>query len=382
MDIVTPVFVLTANDRVDIEFEYHIESGVNNSGLLGCVINTFKDDGQFSNVNSGFFGVDFGTAPKGQWIKYRASLLAGTGTGLGRLYLLSQGNNGGNCYIRNAKSYRVPGANTLLNASGRGTSATLASTNGVAGIRSLNLTGFALTQTKQTNSVTINVSQSQYYLDTGVTLTYPSASFGGYAYSTTYYFWRDDPNLDGGSGYGSSANAQDALAPGRVYLGYITTQNAGGTGGGGGGGGAIGCVAPDMFVEIEGAGPTKARDVRAGDRILCLTADMAGTEFVEVEASRPALNLRCRLVADSGEELDLATNTPVPRERGGYDMAGNAWTAPVPVGGAGAKPSWRRAVAEALPWGTVQRISCGGRVYGAGREPGRYIFTHNAVAKP
>jgi hypothetical protein len=270
----------------------------------------------------------------------------------------------------------------LLNASGRATTSTIGSTNAVSGIRSLNLTGFVLTQTKNGSTVTVNVSSSQYQLDTGKVLNYPSASFGGYAFSTTYYFWRDDPDLSGGSGYGSSTNVTDALAPGRVYLGYLTTMTSGGTGGGGGGGGTSGCVDPAMYVEIEGEGPVLVRDVVPGQRILCLTETLDGVEFVEVQANTIYQNLKCEIVAATGEGLVLAINTPVPHQDGSYDMAGNAWTRPVPVGDGKGAPTWEDARIEPARFGDVCRISCHERIYGAGREPGQYIWSHNAAVKP
>lgn len=368
-------FPVSGGDRIDVNIDL-FNSGSNSGGVYAYV--QFFDS--YGNQDSNVQVISRSAGSIGSsWTGISGSATASSLAARANVYVQMAHRNG-TYYLRNPRATRVYDFANNLSATGRGTSTLISSNNGVAGIRSLNLTGFVLSQSNAGNSVTINVSTCQYRLDNGKVLTFGGASFGGYQYNTTYFFSRVEPNLDGNGYHYSSTNIADCAGPDHIYLGYITTMNSGGTGGGGGGGGSEKCVAPDMYVEIEGRGAVRADDVMPGDRIMCLTHDMRDVEFVEVEANKRGSNFLCSIVAGSGEEWIGSVNTPVPDEHGGYNMAANAWMAPV--------PTWRDGVGrspcevEAIGWGAVCQITCHQRVYAAGREPGRYIFTHNVVAKP
>ncbi|HEX2594811.1 MAG TPA: Hint domain-containing protein [Rhizomicrobium sp.] len=384
----TPTFQCVGTDRLDINFDWFCSSGVagvNGGTSFGIWASGFDSNGNALWNNA--VTVPF-SGTKNQWLKQTGSIIvanmpSGANTTKVFLYVQAQGHSGGAVYIRNPRVVKAAAANALLGANGRGLSSTLNSTNGVVGVRALNLSGFQLSFTDTGGGGTVNVGAATYELDTGITINYPSGSFPGAAYSTTYFVWRYDPNLDGGSGYGISTNLSDVNSPQNVYLGYLTTPSAGGTGGGGGGWGSGNCVDPDMFVEVEGRGPVRAAEIVAGDRILCLTEDHAGFEFVDVEANVLDENWKVELKTESGVRLRLSINTPIPRQDGGYNIAAHAPYAAVPIrDGDMAGPDWQRVSMMPLHRGPVARISCHERVYAAGSEPGRYILTHNTTVKP
>ncbi|USI71610.1 hypothetical protein [Sphingomonas morindae] len=391
MAAITQRFICGYTDYVDVEFEYFVNGStrVGNGEGANFGVWTNAYDGSGNLLSNAHYGAttDINSVRRDGWYRFNGRIpLAPYGGNIAsvQLYLQVQPITGGNVYLRNPKGYLIRASSVNIGPNGRATTGTFNSSNMVAGIRSLNLTGFTLSQSMaaDSKSITVNATQAQYRLDNGATITYPSASFGGLQFSTQYFFWRVDPNLDGGSGYSYSTNIADAVAPGQIYLGFILTANAAGTGGGGGGYGGSQCVDPDMYVKVEGRGPVKAKDVAPGERILCLTEDMKGTEFVEVTANMPYSNLKCRVTAASGEIWEGAINTPIPNPDGSYDLVANAWADKGPVGDADGKVAWSDMAAEAITMGPVQAISCHERVYAAGKEPGRYVFTHNITAKP
>jgi hypothetical protein len=73
-------------------------------------------------------------------------------------------------------------------------------------------------------------------------ISYDAGSITGLAYSTKYFVYADDPNLDGGAvTYAAATNYVNAITgDDRYYVGEVTTPAAAGppnNGGGGGGGG-------------------------------------------------------------------------------------------------------------------------------------------------
>lgn len=231
--------------------------------------------------------------------------------------------------------------------------------------------------------IAISITAFNYYTDRGVTIAFPAGFLPGKQYGTVYYIWRNVSGPeDAGYSYDSSTNLRDALGTNKVYIGYFKTPDAPGGQpdyGGSGGGGYETCVALDEWVDLE-RGPTRARDVVPGDRIRVLRVHRAGYEWETVEFNEPGENWVVRLRTESGVELALAINTPVPIFEGGYQMAANTLGRRVPVLLEGGSIRWERVESveaedgEPLP---VARITCGQRVFAAGSVPGRYILSHN-----
>jgi predicted phage tail protein len=235
-------------------------------------------------------------------------------------------------------------------------------------------------------------SSVQAYTDYG-SVNYGVLYIENLQYSTTYFLYR--PNVSNvtstGFGWGKSTNLTDALGTNKVYVGFVTTVDAGGggsTGGsnGGGSGGAAGgagtdrCVGADSYVMLE-KGPRLARDVKKGDRIVVLTEDLKGTEIVTVEANSIGPNWACTLNAGSAE-LTLSINTPMPIENGEYVIAANAWLHPIPIFKDEAV-EWHRPEVAGVGEIDVAKITCHQRIYAASDKiDGPYIWSHNAIQKP
>ncbi len=178
-------------------------------------------------------------------------------------------------------------------------------------------------------NVTINIAAHTKTFDDGATASYPSASFGGHAYGTTYYWWRNDPNLDGGSNYGSSSNLSDARGTDKVYLGAWTTRtSSGGSGGGTPPGGN--CVASCSFVQVQD--PTDrphelidgefwllARLIVKGDFVLTLEAgNVLG--WREVTSNSLSVEPGVVVALPNGHRLSLAASTPMTLADGTYEV--------------------------------------------------------------
>lgn len=261
----------------------------------------------------------------------------------------------------------------------------------IAGVRSVqNL--FALSDADHNAThATINIAASTYDTDWGA-VTYPSASFpASVTYGMTSYWWRnhDDMSSGTGTGYDASTSLADALGVGKIYLGGITARAAQGSGTGTGGtGGGTWCVDARAWVQMADGSEKRARDVRAGDWIMVLTADGVGLEPAQVEANSLGVNRCVSIRTEGGARLTVSMNTPltVLGQRTGMalPLAANAWAYRLPVGD-GAQIVWEgcREGFRFVGRRRVARITVHGRTYGASmRKGGRKIFTHNSEQKP
>jgi hypothetical protein len=272
----------------------------------------------------------------------------------------------------------------LSTSSGRASTGRMLPTNFNVGIRALAST-FQLSDSDAGGSVTINIAAATRTLDDGTTVSYPSGSITGLPYATTYFVWRNDPDLNGGSSYSYSTSIGDALGTGKVYLGAWTTRaTAGGSGGGGsGGGGGEFCVRSSAFVRMTDGRFRRAIDVLRGDQIACLVEGAESwsldSEFVESNAIE--MNECVQLKSASGILLTLALNTPIVT-RQGWDIAANARGYALPVFDKDGL-RWEEIV-EVVAVGkqAVAHIVANDCIYGAGDQPGAVIYTHNPEYKP
>lgn len=233
------------------------------------------------------------------------------------------------------------------------------------------------------STVTLNIPSSTFYGDWGGTITYPSGSIAGAAFATKYYIWRNvgnDPTSTGTS-YGSSTNLQDALGAGKVYLGYFTTRSSGPTpppppppppGGG------DNCVDADALVLLADGRTICARDIAAGDMIVCMSGGRDGIDFVEVESNQVGPEHRVSIVTESGIRLSVANSTPMELGDGTSCKAPDCLGELVPVLDHG-EFRWELVVSvEPDGFADVAHIRCQMRTYAAGEaDDGRFILTHN-----
>lgn len=390
-------FVFGPNDRLDFECEYYVEPGAvagnGEGGNFGCWGNVLDANGA-QVENFGVITASVAASPKSNWYILRGSYFASKSLSPSKwvisqiyLYIQCQPVTGGSVYIRNPRAYRVTAAQQGLGTNARALSATINTMAMLGGLKLLSNNQVALTQTNASPTVTVNVPAFQWKFDNGLTVSYPSAAITGLAYSTTYYFWRSDPNLDGTGSYGVSTNIYDAQGPDKLYLGYFTTMANTGTGGGGGGGSGgsnPNCVDEDAWVACEG-GDKPARDVEPGDRVWCLTDDMKGMELVPVLSNEPAITTQIRIETAGGAKLPLAFDTPMDFPIGddvrGQDIAANCWAYPIGVwsGASGDPIDWQRALPKPeFDKRTVAKISLGGRTFAASlTKGGPYVLSHN-----
>lgn len=267
------------------------------------------------------------------------------------------------------------------NAVGRFDSGTYLPTNWNIGIKSLNLTGFALSDSDAGGSVTINIAATPFRLDDGRIINYPVGAIPGLAYNTIYFVWRNDPNLNGGTDYGVSTNVQDAHGTGKVYFGFWTTRATAGGSGGGGGGGVKDCIAHGMHVLTE-AGPVLAEQVETGALLRTLGGDLQSLTWTPATSNEAHENQCVTIRTSLGAELTLALNTPCVTESGAWVMAANAWMVRLPVLIRG-ELVWDDVVGVdpvgRLP---VAAIKCHNATYAAGSDTDRMILTHNPAVKP
>ena len=250
----------------------------------------------------------------------------------------------------------------------------------VRGVTSSNvqyyLTGFSSSANTNSSGVaTVSVASGTLLMGGSGTgnVSYNSSSINNLAASTTYYLYYIDPGFAGGSQTLHATTTKSNLTntdPNVVYLGYITTPAAGGTGGGSLGG----CVS--VYAHLDTA---DGSDVLAGDAaqgLVLNTRDDAGAistapiKNVPYEVAEP-----CVRISTANGSLTLSDMTPINCKIGplpAYDVLGEeVWTS---ANGGG----WETitGVQYVMP-GTVMRISLGGLSYGAGDQPGYYIYTHN-----
>lgn len=270
----------------------------------------------------------------------------------------------------------------LSSSDGRALDGRMLNSNNNFGLRALSETP-TFSQTNAGSSVTLDLgSNGKLYPDWGGTITLPSATFTGLAYSTTYYVWRNMPPDTNGTSYGISTALTDALGTGKVYLGFVTTMTSGGSGGGGGGYGGGYCVAAEALVPISGDLVSPAAFVLPGEPLTVLCADLQDTAVTSCAANVDGVNECVTLTTVSGITLTLALNTPMTLPGGFYELAANMTGKPVAVLDHGA---FRWESVDRVDYAgprAVAQISCGNATYAAGDQPGRYIFSHNNTQKP
>lgn len=251
------------------------------------------------------------------------------------------------------------------------------------GIRGINGSGFTVSQTNAGSSVTLNIGAATWQMDTGATITYPSGTIGGLAYSTTYYLWRVDPNLDGGSSFGVSTNIYDAGLVGRVYYGYFTTMNSGGTGGGGGGGGRPNCPERSQWVMTDdGAKPAfMLEDIQYPIKLRTLAEGGEALGWEAFQSATKEENICVRVTTENGASLICAQNTPIVNRAGMWGSAINCWMGQVPTMIDG-QLQWSKVDSiTVVGIRDVAKITAHSSIYAAGEHPNRMILTHNAEEK-
>lgn len=214
---------------------------------------------------------------------------------------------------------------------------------------------------------------------TSRTTAYSAGSITLRAFSTLYYVFANDPGGAGGAvtyvavtstnGYADNVNY--------VYIGSVTTP-ANGAGGTSGGYQNNGCVAADAFVDDL----RRASELSVGSVIDLLNydGDGWGPGLID-DAYIVPKQQGVRLWTESGATLTCSTSTPITQQSGpdDYVLAVDALGAFVAVkDDKGFR--WERIIQiDAVGEIDVTRVHCGGGTFAAGDEPGRMIFTHNAV---
>lgn len=219
----------------------------------------------------------------------------------------------------------------------------------------------------------INIQASTMTLG-GRTISYPSGSVSGLAYSTTYYVYMDDPDYNAGGSYAATTSLATATANDyRIFIGAFTT----GTSGGGGGTAPPGyeCVACDMHL----SSLLRAGEAVAGDPVYVLGCDgymSHGIESVE-HSEQPCVEL----LTETGARLVCSTSTPLTLRDGRVINV---------LAGAGEQVAVLHG--ETLQWETLESVTpvaprrvahihVGGRTYAAGADPKKLIFTHNPAKR-
>lgn len=230
------------------------------------------------------------------------------------------------------------------------------------------------------NTVTINLGAATFESDAGVTVTLASADIPGCVPGTSYYlyFTAIDPASNAGF-YSASTTIINVLNPSRIYIGLWLTRATAGDSGGGAVPGDTNCVLAEAFIPTD-SGVMRARELRADQRVLALEETKRESYHpIPVESNSVATSLCVTLTSESGISLTCARTTPVTLRDGsgilapdslGHDLPvldekGFRWEVIIEVSDAGAKE--------------VAHVRCHQRVYAAGNETGRYIFTHNPL---
>lgn len=382
--VTTQDFILGPNDMLDVEFEYVVRSGVTPAGAL-IVIQISGKDATAAALWTANIGLTVGASVKDTWTQYkgRVNVPAQTNyasTARASASVIVQAHQVNSIFIRKPKAYRVPAANSLTNTNGRLMAAKAQSSNSIAGLAVAQSLAVVITQTDGGGSITANIASNTYYFDDGSSISYPAGSLPGLVYQKTYFVWRNDPDLNGGTSYGASQTLTEAVGAGKIYLGFVNTAGPPGSGAlgstGGGKAGNQNCVDADaMVATIEGDKP--ARDIAPGDLVWCLSTDMTGLELVPVFSNHLADADQATLRTESGAELRLALDTPMDFP-GGQGIAANAWSFPVGVVECGAV-RWERAEVLFEPVArTVAHISLGGRTFAARmRGSLHHVLSHN-----
>lgn len=240
-------------------------------------------------------------------------------------------------------------------------------------------------------NITINITAFTKTLDDGTAVNYPAASFPGWPYSTRTYWWREDGQLDGGTGYGGSRNITDARGPTKVYLGAFNTRAAGAASPGTGfppGGDT--CVATYSFVEVRdplgrdavdvgGRYWIRAIGVAPGDFIRVLTPE-GGTAWRGVTANKAAFAEGFLITLPNGHAIDLSASTPITLQDGSTVLASEADGA-IAASDVDGEVVWLPCSSVPIGLIPVSFISASDGTYLAGNVAGRGVFSHNATLK-
>lgn len=233
-----------------------------------------------------------------------------------------------------------------------------------------------LTATDAGSTASIAIAAFTQYFDFG-SVSYNSGSITGKSFSTKYYVYADDANYSGGAvTYAATTTYTAAIAPGRNFVGYITTpaDGAGGTSGTGG------CVAADQLLP----NGKKAEDLIAGDRLLAIDVDGELHERVVIKIDSFEEEA-IELVTEGGAVLMCSPDTPVPVFGGDEPLehcalAANFRGQPVAVMRDGTIVPERVTAIRSVGPRKLIKVDAGGAVFAAGAAGSSgYVFSHNKL---
>ena len=187
--------------------------------------------------------------------------------------------------------------------------------------------------------------------------------------------WAVDPNQTGGSvSYYASANYQDTIGTGNLYVGSVVIPSNGGTAGGGGGGG---CVEVDSWVSDH----CQARDVEPGHMLDCLAGHELLTREV-VQAVKAVEYRHCyQITAACGAQVIISRGTPVTLITGAQVYIQHVQSGEyIPVSDRG-QFRWEPVTVTYCGERWVKPLDLGGATFAAGMTPDQRIYTHNIALK-
>ncbi|NQD37481.1 hypothetical protein HPT27_10620 [Permianibacter sp. IMCC34836] len=243
-------------------------------------------------------------------------------------------------------------------------------------------TGISAADVGSTATITIPA----WTLETDVgSISYNSGSITGLSFSTKYFVYCTDSDLQGGAV--TYVASTDYKAPSqnadRVFVGSITTPADGGGGTGGGSGGGDYCVAVTALLpDVAGGKPWRAALARAGKDLWVLNDTDDGTVVWPIRSVDFATADCLELETVSGIKLTISTSTPITLKGGEVIRSPECLGREVPVLDAGVF-RWEPVIAL-RPAGLqmVARVHADQLTYAAGDQPDRYILTHNVNQKP
>jgi hypothetical protein len=164
---------------------------------------------------------------------------------------------------------------------------------------------------------------------------------------------------------------------------------------GGGGGGGGGCPAVEMFLD----GTHRVCDAILGFAVNTLVGEAEDyvdglplTEDAEIIHMDYSTQPCYHLIAENSAEIIVSDSTPVPTREAIIIIAQGASIDEIPVYANQVRAGMHviTDVGNGLEWSMltetvaigmrrVCRLHCGGRNFAAGRQPGKYIYTHNLL---
>lgn len=205
------------------------------------------------------------------------------------------------------------------------------------------------------------------------TLTTEAKTGAGFAFSTNYWVSYDFVAAQHNA-WANNSDYIQAVGRGQMRIGALATVNSGGSGGGSGGGGGVpgGCPAADMYL----SGPLQVADAAVGDVVLCLNSD-GTTEEVAIREISPCFPGDCvELETADGASVIVTKDTPIELRDGSTILAKDADGVEVATD-VGSGIEWLPARVTSAGIVPARRIYLGGRVFAAGKDPRKRIFTHN-----